>query len=73
MQKAGKYEVSEHLYPGRSTSYIWTYKASLDNSEIFQFVVLPFVNDTTNMGSINGQDLVIKGTGFSLDMKDVSV
>ena len=31
------------------------------------------MNDTTRSGSINGQDLVIKGTGFSLDKNDVSV
>lgn len=31
------------------------------------------MNDTTRSGSINGQDLVIKGTGFSLDKSDVSV
>jgi hypothetical protein len=45
----------------------------LNNKEKFQFVVLPLVNDTTHSGSIDGQDLVIKGTGFSLDKNDVSV
>jgi hypothetical protein len=34
---------------------------------------LPLVNDTTHAGSINGQELTIKGTGFSLDKADVSV
>ncbi len=61
------------MYPGRSTSYPLTWKATLNNNENFQFVVLPLVNDTTHSGSINGQDLIIKGTGFSLDKKDVSV
>jgi hypothetical protein len=73
LQKAGKYEVSEYLFPGRSTSYPWTYKATFNNKEKFQFVVLPLVNSTTQSGSINGQDLVIKGTGFSLNKTDVSV
>lgn len=31
------------------------------------------MNDTTRSGSIEGQDLVIKGTGFSLNKTDVSV
>ncbi len=61
------------MFPGRSTSYPLTYKASLDNKEKFQFVVLPLVNSTTQSGSINGQDLLIKGTGFSLNLVDVSV
>lgn len=61
------------MFPGRSASYPWTYKATSNNKERFQFVVLPLVNDTTRSGSINGQDLVIKGTGFSLNKTDVSV
>lgn len=73
LQMAGKYEISEHLYPGRSKSNELINKATLDNSEIYQFVVLPLVNDTTNSGSINGQDLFIKGTGFSLNKDDVKV
>lgn len=32
LQKAGKYEVSEHLFPGRSASWELTYKATLDNT-----------------------------------------
>jgi hypothetical protein len=73
LQKAGKYEISEYLYPGRSTSYPLTWKATLNNDVNFQFVVLPLVNSTTHSGSINGQSLVIKGTGFSLDKNDVTV
>ncbi len=73
LQKAGKYEYSEHMFPGRSTSYPLTYKASVDNNDKFQFVVLPLVNSTTQSGSINGNDLVIKGTGFSMNPNDVSV
>jgi hypothetical protein len=73
MQKAGKYQISEHLFPGRSKSYPSSYKASLDNNDNFQFVVLPLVNYTTHSGSINGQDLVIKGTGFSMNPVDVNV
>ncbi len=73
LQKAGKYELSEHLFPGRSKSYPLSYKASLDKNEKFQFVVLPLVNSTTQSGSINGNNLVIKGTGFSMNPIDVSV
>lgn len=32
LQKAGKYQVSEWLFPGRSTSYPWTYKATTNNN-----------------------------------------
>jgi hypothetical protein len=44
LQKAGKYQVSEHLYPGFSNSYPLTWKSTLNNDENFQFVVLPLVN-----------------------------
>jgi hypothetical protein len=40
-------------------------KADLDNTQKYHFVVLPMINDTTKTGSINGQDVVLKGTGFS--------
>ena len=73
LQKAGKYEVFEHLYPGFSNSYPLTWKSTLNNDENFQFVVLPLVNQTTQSGSINGQELVIQGTGFSMDKNDVKV
>jgi hypothetical protein len=43
-------------------------KADFDNSQKFHFIVLPMVNSTTKSGSINGQDIVIKGTGFSPDI-----
>ena len=48
-------------------------KADLDTSQNYHFVVLPMVNDTTKTGSINGQDIVIKGTGFSPDITKISV
>jgi hypothetical protein len=73
LQKAGKYSLSEHLFPGRSTSYPLTWKATTDNNDKFQFVVLPLVNQTTHSGSKQGQDLLIKGTGFSMDPADISV
>ena len=73
LQKAGKYALSEYLYPGRSASDDLTWKASIDNTDDYQFVVLPLVNDTTHSGSINGQDLTIKGTGFPLDKNDATV
>jgi hypothetical protein len=48
-------------------------KADLDTSQKYHFVVLPMVNDTTKTGSINGQDVLIKGTGFSPDITKISV
>jgi hypothetical protein len=73
LQKAGKYQLSEHLYPGRSGSYFNTWRATTSNDEKFQFVVLPLVNETTQSGSVEGQNLLIKGTGFSLEKNDIKV
>lgn len=73
LQKAGKYSLSEYLVPGRSASWDLSWKATFDNKERFQFVVLPLVNATTSSGSIYGQDLVIKGTGFSPNTSEIKV
>ena len=40
-------------------------KADLDNKQKYHFVVLPMINQTTKNGSKLGQNIIIKGTGFS--------
>ena len=45
----------------------------MNNSEKYQFVVLPLVNQRTSSGSKYGQNLEIKGTGFSLDPSKLTV
>jgi len=51
LQKAGKYSVSLHLFPGLSTASSFMYKQTEKNDDKYQFVVLPLVNSTTKSGS----------------------
>lgn len=46
-------------------------KADFDNSQNYHFVVLPMINSTTKSGSLNGQDVILKGTGLSPNINDI--
>lgn len=72
-QEAGKYNVSEHVTVGWAQT-LWTMQRASLKAEYYQHTVLPAVaNLNPNQGGLAGQDLVISGSGFSNNPKNISV
>jgi len=73
LQEAGKYNVSEHVTAGWALTTWPMQRASLQ-SEYYHHTVLPAISSFgPTQGGLAGQDLVITGTGFSTNSKNISV
>lgn len=65
-QIAGKYNVTEKVTPGIANKAIAVRRPSLIRGEYFEYAALPTIDSISpSNGNLGGQNITIKGTGFS--------
>lgn len=73
VQEGGKYNISEHMKVGKSTTSTFMRKSSLQD-EYYEHVVLPSISQVSPpTGILGGQILTIDGSGFSNHPSSVTV